>query len=269
MTTDSLISVICSTYNRPDALAASLSGLLRQCDANFEIVIADDGSTQETRQIVDLYRDRTSVRIHHAWHEDLGFRLSAIRNLALKYAKGEYILLLDGDCIPSPNWITNHRKLAEDGWTVSGQRILTSESFCTDILELPNFAEKFDWSVSHFRQLSRSGKVNRWHPALNLGVRHFSFWRKLFPKRWKMIRGCNWGIWRKDLDLVNGFNEQITGWGHEDADLAIRLMNIGVKFKSGDFATSVLHLWHKEAPRDHACQNWEIACSHLKNNIQE
>ena len=92
MATNSLISVICSTYNRPDALAASLLGLLRQADTKFEVIIADDGSTQETRQIVDLYRTRAPIRIHHVWHEDLGFRLAAIRNLALKYAQGEYIL---------------------------------------------------------------------------------------------------------------------------------------------------------------------------------
>ena len=267
MATGSLISVICSTYNRPDALAASLLGLLRQADTKFEVIIADDGSTQETRQIVDLYRTRAPIRIHHVWHEDLGFRLAAIRNLALKYAQGEYILLLDGDCIPSPYWITNHRKLAEDGWTVSGQRILTSPDFCTEILESADFAKKLDWSASHFKRLSRAGKINRWQPVLNLAIDSFSFWRKLSPRRWQMIRGCNWGIWRKDLELVDGFNEQIIGWGHEDADLAIRLMNAGVKFKSGSFATSVLHLWHKEASRDHANHNWQLATSNLDEKL--
>lgn len=80
-----------------------------------------------------------------------------------------------------------------------------------------------------------------------------------------MIRGCNWGIWRNDLKQVGGFNEKIVGWGHEDADLAIRMMKAGVKFKSGSFATAVLHLWHKEASRNNAKHNWELATSNLNN----
>lgn len=79
-----------------------------------------------------------------------------------------------------------------------------------------------------------------------------------------MIRGCNWGIWKKDIEAAGGFNENIVGWGHEDSDLAIRLMNKGVRFKSGSFATVVLHLWHKEADRHNAGQNWRTATSNLK-----
>lgn len=263
MPTNSLISVICSTYNRPDALAATLAGLLRQTDTNFEVIVADDGSTEETRFVIDSYHKEASFRIHHAWHEDLGFRLAAIRNLALTSARGQYVLLLDGDCIPPPYWVSNHRQLAEEGWTVSGQRILTSQSFCSEILEQPNFLDQFDWSLSYFKKLSHAKKINRWQPMLTFGVHDFSFWRKLSPKKWKMIRGCNWGIWKKDLDHVNGFNELIVGWGHEDVDLAIRLMNHGVKFKSGSFATAVLHLWHKEASRENASRNWNIATSEL------
>ena len=89
MPTSSLISVICSTYNRSDALSAALSGLLRQTDTNFEVIVADDGSTEETRFVIDSYIKKASFRIHHTWHEDLGFRLAAIRNLALTSAQGE------------------------------------------------------------------------------------------------------------------------------------------------------------------------------------
>ena len=267
MPTSSLISVICSTYNRSDALSATLSGLLRQTDTNFEVIVADDGSTEETRFVIDSYIKKASFRIHHTWHEDLGFRLTAIRNLALTSAQGEYVLLLDGDCIPPPYWVANHRQLAEEGWTVSGQRILTAQAFCTEILNQPNFSAQFDWNLSHFKKLFHAGKINRWQPILTFGLRDFSFWRKLTPKKWKMIRGCNWGIWRKDINRVNGFNERIIGWGHEDADLAIRLMNAGVKFKSGSFATAVLHLWHKEAPRDSAAHNWEVATSNLDRKL--
>lgn len=266
MATNSLISVICSTYNRPDALSASLQGLLGQTDKNFEIIVADDGSTDETREVVTEFQERSAIYIQHVWHKDLGFRLAAIRNLALKHSLGEYVLFLDGDCIPSPSWVANHRKLAEIGWTVSGQRILTTQQFCQDILSNSEFVANLDWSISTLRGLCREKKINRWTPALNIGIHSLSFWRKARPNNWKMIRGCNWGMWRKDLETAHGFNEQIVGWGHEDADLAIRLMKNGVKFKSGSFATAVLHLWHKEASRSNAKQNWELATAQLQSS---
>lgn len=264
MSSPFLISVVLSTYNRPDALSQTLSGLLRQSDTHFEVIVADDGSTDETLRLVERYRNRAPFPIVHAWHEDRGFRLAAVRNLALTHARGDYVLFIDGDCIPSPDWVAHHRLLAEEGWTVSGQRILTTQSFCREILSQEDFAAAFKWDLADLRRLTREGKINRWHPCVTCSLRTLSFWRKLSPKNWKMIRGCNWGIWKKDIEAAGGFNEHIVGWGHEDSDLAIRLMNNGVRFKSGSFATVVLHLWHKEADRHNAGQNWRTATSNLK-----
>lgn len=266
MSKDFLISVICTTYNRPDALYAVLNGLSHQKDSNFEVVIADDGSRDETRELIRAFSRSSPFKLTHAWQEDKGFRAAAARNLALKYCQGEYVLLLDGDCIPFPGWISNHRVLSENGWTVPGQRILTSESFCKELLNNQRLLENFDWSVPYLRELSREGKINRYSPILSLGARSCSFWRKLKPANWKKARSCNWGVWKKDLDAVNGFNESIVGWGHEDSDLAIRLMNQGVRFKSGSFATAVLHLWHREESRNKAQQNWETATANLDDS---
>ena len=256
-----LISVICTTYNRPDALGAVVEGLIQQTDTNFEVIIADDGSTQTTQTLISKLQSRTPFRLEHAWQEDLGFRAAAARNLAFTQSRGEYILLLDGDCIPSPNWVRNHRILAERNWTVPGQRILTSQAFCAEIL-----SQKYsllDWSPGAFRKLSQCGKVNRWAPTCCFGLSPLALWRKWKPLNWKKARSCNWGLWRKDWCAVHGFNETITGWGHEDADLAIRLMQNGIRFKSGSFATAVLHLWHPEASRTQAKYNWKIATSNL------
>lgn len=264
MPNDFLISVICTTYNRPDALSAVVEGLIQQTDTNFEVIIADDGSKQTTQTLISRLQSQTPFRLEHAWQEDLGFRAAAARNLAFTQSHGEYILLLDGDCIPSPNWVRNHRLLAERHWTVPGQRILTSQAFCAEIL---NQHHPFsDWSPGNFRKLSQCGKVNRWTPACSFGISSLAFWRKWKPFNWKKARSCNWGLWRSDWINVHGFNELMTGWGHEDADLAIRLMRSGVKFKSGSFATAVLHLWHKEAPRENAKHNWELATAQLKSN---
>lgn len=268
MTKNFLISVICTTYNRPHALNAVLSGLDNQTDTNFEIIIADDGSGAETKELIDSFREKLPCRLEHAWQEDRGFRAAAARNLALEKAQGDYILLLDGDCIPSPIWVQNHRSLAEKNWSVTGQRILTSEKFCQELLSKNNRSDISKWSLLEYFSLYLNKKINRFSPILNLGIEHFYFWRKLHPNNWKKARSCNWGIWKKDLDAVNGFDESIIGWGHEDSDLAIRLMNNGVKFKSGSFATAVLHLWHKEESRNKAKNNWNIAISHLNINNQ-
>lgn len=252
-----LISVICSTYNRPDALKLSIESLLHQTDKNFEIIIADDGSTSDTKKLVDYYCNQP-VRITHVWHEDTGFRLAAIRNLACKQASGDYFLFIDGDCIAPPRWIESHRRLAEKGWTTVGQRILLSQNLTNAVisgnhdLSNPSFLSLLD--------LYRRGLINRLWPIIRLSLGPL---RKIRKNNWKSVRGCNWGLWRSDLEKVNGFDEEFQGWGHEDSDLAVRLRNKGVKFKSGIFTSPVLHLWHKEAKRSSAHKNWNLVLQRL------
>ncbi|MGB2815739.1 MAG: glycosyltransferase, partial [Burkholderiaceae bacterium] len=94
------VSVIVSTYNRPDALRAVLAGLAEQGDRGFEVLVADDGSGDETRATVAECAAVSAVPVRHIWHEDKGFRLSAIRNLAAAHAEGEYLVFIDGDCVP-------------------------------------------------------------------------------------------------------------------------------------------------------------------------
>ena len=172
MKMSSLISVICTTYNRPDALSAVLMGLMRQTDTTFEVVIADDGSTIQTQEVISKYQSLAKFRIVHAWQEDRGFRAAAARNLAFSQTQGEYILLLDGDCIPSPHWIEHHRHLAEKHWSVPGQRILTSQYFCNQIIKSNDFINLFDWSPSNFRKLYQQKFVNRWEPSFCFSLQY-------------------------------------------------------------------------------------------------
>ena len=106
-----LISVIVATYNRPDALAAVLRGLEAQTDRNFEIVVADDGSGEETGRAIAAFARTTKLPVKHAWHADNGFRLAEIRNRAIRISAGGYCVFLDGDCIPRPGFVAAHRKL--------------------------------------------------------------------------------------------------------------------------------------------------------------
>ena len=121
-----LISVIVTTYNREDALDAVLRSLAAQSDSDFEVVVADDGSGPATRELIAAWKAKLAVRLEHVWHEDRGFRAAEIRNRAILAARGGYCIFLDGDCIARPDFVATHRRLAEPGWFVTGNRILLS-----------------------------------------------------------------------------------------------------------------------------------------------
>ena len=121
-----LISVIVTTYNREDALAAVLRSLAPQTDADFEVIVADDGSGPGTAALIEAWKAKVGHRVVHVWHEDNGFRAAEIRNRAILASRGAYCIFLDGDCIVRPDFVATHRRLAERGWFVTGNRILLS-----------------------------------------------------------------------------------------------------------------------------------------------
>lgn len=245
-----LTSVIVTTYNRPDALAAVLGGLLAQHDRGFEVLVADDGSRDDTRALVERLANDAPLRIVHIWQEDRGFRAGAARNGAAARARGEYLIFLDGDCVPRPDFIAQHRQLAERGWMVAGNRVLLSESFTREALSanLPLHA----WSLAQWR--AARGVINRTLPLLALPLGPL---RKLAARHWQRVRTCNLGLWAENFRAVNGFDESFEGWGFEDSDLAVRLLNSSVRRKEGAFATGVLHLWHRENDRAREGVNWQ------------
>jgi glycosyltransferase involved in cell wall biosynthesis len=236
-----LISVVVSTYERPDALAAVLRGLSRQSDRNFEAIVADDGSGPATAAVIAQWTEKLGVRLAHARHEHAGFRAAEIRNRAIMASKGDYCIFLDGDCIPRKDFIAQHRRLAEPGWFVAGNRTLLSEQLTGDVLARE--LEPEQWSLASL--LGRRG-INRLAPALRLPLGAL---RKAGPNRWEGARTCNLAVARADFVRIDGFDASYNGWGLEDSDLAIRLIHAGVRRKDGRFATGVFHLWHKDNER--------------------
>jgi len=239
-----LISVILTTYQREDALDAVLRALARQSDRGFEVVVADDGSGAPTRAVVERRAALTEISIRHVWQEDRGFRLAEIRNRAIRASSGTYCIILDGDCIPRPNFIAVHRRLAEPGWFVTGNRVLMSRELTERILAQAGEAECF--ALRQWIALRRQGRINRLAPLLSLPLGPL---RRLRSRAWRGARACNLAVWRRDLDRVDGFDATYNGWGLEDSDLLIRLLRTGVHRKDGNFATGVLHLWHPENDR--------------------
>src|SRR5438067_1465466 len=129
------ISVVITTYNRPDALAAVVRACFMQTDKNFEIIIADDGSAANTRDCVESLAAGAPMPVRHVWQPDEGFRAAMARNRGILAAKGDYIVFLDGDCVPQRDFIARHRALSEPGCLVSGSRILMSEGLTRRVLE--------------------------------------------------------------------------------------------------------------------------------------
>jgi glycosyltransferase involved in cell wall biosynthesis len=255
-----LISVIVTTYNRPDALRAVLDGLAAQGDRGFEVVVADDGSRDDTRTLVTSTSAAFPVPLAHVWQQDEGFRAGAARNRAAERAAGDYLVFLDGDCVPRPDFIARHRDLAEHGWMVAGNRVLLSAAFTAKALteRLPLHA----WSNADWRDARRRGDINRTLPLVNLRL---GFLRKLAAHRWQRVRTCNLGLWLDDFRRVRGFDESFQGWGFEDSDLAVRLLNSGTRRKEGAFATGVLHLWHAENDRRHEGRNWDLLQQRIRS----
>ena len=239
-----LISVIVTTYNREDALEAVLSALSGQTDREFEVVVADDGSRPTTAALIERWKGRLGVPLSHVWQADRGFRAAEIRNRALLAARGDYCVFLDGDCIARADFVATHRRLAERGWFVTGNRVLLSRELTAAVLRegvLPQ-----TWNLAQWINRRAQGGVNRLAAVLRLPLGPL---RKLRPGQWLGARSCNLAVWRSDLERVDGFDASFRGWGREDSDLLIRLLHSGVRRKDGRFATGVIHLWHEEEDR--------------------
>lgn len=245
------VAVVVTTYNRPDALRAVLAGYAAQSDREFELIVADDGSGEDTRRMLDTEAAGLGLELRHVWQEDHGFRAAAVRNRALAGTRADYVVFSDGDCIPPPGFVAAHRMLASPGRFVAGNRVLLSERFTRRVLAegiaLHAWTHR-QWACARLR-----GDVNRLLPLWRRSPG--AAFRDAEPDRWAGVKTCNLAVWRQDLLRVNGLDETYEGWGLEDSDLAIRLLHAGIEHRSGRFLAPVFHLWHRENDRSHLARN--------------
>ena len=257
-----LISVVLTTYNRSETVAVVLRALQRQTDTDFEVVIADDGSTQAHRAQIRQAGVSCPFPLACVWHPEVGFTVSRARNLGVAQARGSYLVLLDGDCVPDTDFIAQHRRLMQSGFLVNGSRCLLSPEFTRDVISGAASVVGKPWA--YWLQQWRAGRSSKIAPFLRIpdvGLRR----EKGF--RWRGIRSCNMGVWRADFERVNGFDTAFQGWGHEDADLVLRLFHAGVGRKNGFFATEVFHLWHDEASRARASANEDTVRQRIRSGL--
>ena len=229
-------SLVITTYNSPDLLDLSIRSALRQSELPCEIIVADDGSTSDTAMLVDALRASAHTPIVHAWQEDKGFRAAAARNRAIAEAKGNYIVIVDGDMLLHPGFIKDHKALAVEGTFIQGSRVWLSKA---------NTFRRFvsrETAVSIFQH----GLENR-KSALHLPL----LTRMLDFKGSSLvsIKSCNMSFFRNDCIQANGFNEDFIGWGREDSEFAVRLINRGILRRNIRYSAIAFHLWHPENQR--------------------
>ncbi len=246
------ISVILATYNRPHYLRLSLSSVLEQEKAgSYEVVVADDGSGEQTAQLVSDLAGKSSVEVVHAWHEDRGFRLAAIRNVAVARASGDYLIFMDDDCVAPVDFLHRFRKLIRQGEVIAGERVNLSEPFTAQVLTEARSLSRL--SKREWFQLGRQKAVDR--PSRMIVRLPDGPHRLAQRDNWSAVEGCNFGVGLEDYRSVNGFDETFSGWGYEDWDIAHRLWLNGLRIRDGRFLLGVTHLWHKESDKSKVAEN--------------
>ena len=231
------LTLVISTYNRPDALEKVLRGVEMQSRLPDEILIADDGSSDSTRELVSEWIRQAPAPTRHLWHSDDGFRKTIILNQALADSTGDYLVFTDGDCVLHRHFVSDHATLAERGYWVQGRRCFVEERWVTD----------FDPLNIRLSIWALTGRISGVTKGLRLP------WPLVFrDTKQRGIIGCNLACWRDDAVAVNGFDEEYSGWGiGEDSDFGSRLYHLGRRRKFVYGRAIVFHLNHPSPPKDH------------------
>jgi glycosyltransferase involved in cell wall biosynthesis len=238
------ISVIISTYNSVEWLKKVIWGYNTQTYRNFEMVIADDGSRQDTFDLIEEMKKEVFYPIIHVWHEDNGFQKSQILNKAIVACTTDYIMMSDGDCIPRPDFVEQHIKFREEGYFLSGGYHKLPMELSKNITKEDIYSGNcFDVSWLKKNGMKSSFKNNK-VSATGLKSLILNFLTPTTPS-WN---GHNASGWKKDILAINGFDERMQ-YGGQDRELGERLVNYGVKTKQIRYSTVCLHLDH---PRGYA-----------------
>lgn len=247
MSSDPKASVIISVYNHFEWLRLILDALRMQSRNDFEVIIADDGSDDATvTQIKKYISGHPELTIKHIWHPDDGWRKEEALNNAVRAARGEWLLFLDGDCVPHPRWADDHLRLLRPGTAIAGRRMDLPKDFSdslTDGKDLPeNWLRLVRGNVLKGlpgRPLSESMRMLRRSTRLPM------YGDKSFMPKKGGILGCNFSIAKKDLEAVNGFDERYRAPGTgEDTDLELRLSNAGIDIKRVSHNALTFHRHH-------------------------
>lgn len=236
------VALVVTTFERPDALARVLESVAAQSRPPDELAIADDGSGPATRALVAAHAARTGRPVVHAWHAHDGFRAGAARNRAIARVTSDYVVLIDGDMVLDREFVADHAAAATRGCWTQGCR-LPLDAAATRAVLAGDAPERWRTSLDARHRLQ--------------GHRRPALARTLAPVAGALlaVKACNQGHWRADLQRVNGYDEELVGWGAEDKELCARLAHAGVRRRGLLCAALAWHLHHAPASRDRASHN--------------
>jgi glycosyltransferase involved in cell wall biosynthesis len=248
------LSLIINTFDQEEYLARVLAAVARQRRPPDEVLLADDGSGPPTRELFASWSAPQKFRAAHLWQPHEGFRRACILNQAIAGATGDYLIFLDGDTVPHPNFLSDHEASGRPGCFVQGHRALIEQSAAAWFGRNEFRADRRRALLQN--QISGLKNAYRWPLAV----------RKIRVDL-RGIRGCNLAIWRGDLVRVNGYNEEFAGWGREDSELAARLLNAGVRRLDLRGRALCFHLWHPPASRAQLAANDRLLENTLHRKI--
>jgi glycosyltransferase involved in cell wall biosynthesis len=232
------LSMIITTHERPDALAVVLASVRRQSRLPDELLVADDGSGPSTAAVIAAHAAQADYPTRHLRQVHQGFRVARLRNLALAAARGDYVVLLDGDMLLHPEWLADHVRAARRGCWVQGVRVPLDAALTQRVLNDGLAPSPFAQGLGFLR------RTYLWHaPSLQTVLAPLG-------NLLVAVKACNQGFWLDDLRDANGFDEHIEGWGPEDKELCARLANAGIRRRTLLGGGIAWHLAHPPAPRD-------------------
>ena len=234
------VSVIISTYNQPKWLQNVLWGYEQQTERHFEVVIADDGSTNETKQLIDGFRSKSNLKIIHVWQDDHGFQKTKILNKAILQTTADYLIFTDGDCIPRADFVATHLKMRKFNSALSGGYFKLPKTISENITkQVINEQRCFEASWLLARGLKKTFKLNK---LTSSGKKAWLL--NTFTPTKATFDGMNVSCWKQDVLDVNGFDERMQ-YGGEDREIGERLMNKGVAFIQARYSLICVHLHHE------------------------
>ena len=245
------VSIIISTYNAVEWLRKVLLGYSVQTEQDFEIIIADDGSSHETKTLINDFQSKFRNPIIHVWHEDNGFRKTIIINKAILKSNTDYLIFTDGDCIPRKDFVTIHLQERENGYFLSGGYFKLPMNISELITEndiYSNSCFKFSWlKLNGLKSNFKAIKLTNYKFLAD-----FMNWITPTKRSWN---GHNSSGYKSDIIAVNGFNHDMQ-YGGLDRELGERLFNFGLLSKQIRYSAICVHLDHK---RSYATpETWKI-----------
>ncbi|GDX54993.1 glycosyl transferase family 2 [Methylophilaceae bacterium] len=251
------VAIIIAVYKWKDALNLVLKSIEKQSILPNEIIIADDGSGNDIKELISSYKKKFRPKVIHVWQKNMGFRKPMCLNKAIAKSKSEYIITIDGDMILHSRFIEDHLNFRKPNTFVNGMRSKISPEATINMIENQDYTLKtFDKKLKSKRYSLR----NFFLCKLFSGKKNFN--------KFYNFNGCNMAFYRKDYIHVNGYNEDIIGWGRDESEFASRLINNNIARRDLRFNAIAYHLHHEGASRSRLDINHSIFLSTLKNKVK-